>query len=97
MGVELREATFHALGDGPGSHGGSADSFDPFFGIVDANDLVNGLSVVEFEVVFVVEDTFVVFLVIVTFAKAEADDGVACGIEDDEGVGGTLVAVEVFE
>ena len=58
---------------------------------------MNGLSVVEFEVVFVVEDTFVVFLVIVTFAKAEADDGVACGIEDDEGVGGTLVAMEVFE
>jgi len=97
FGIKLGEATFHALGDGPGSHGGSADAFDARFGVVEIDDLLHGFSVVEFEVIFVVENALVVFLVVVAFAKAEADDGVTVGIENDERVSGTLVAVKVFE
>ena len=96
-GIEMGEATFDALGDGPGSHGGSADAFDASFGIVEIDDLLHGFSVVEFEVIVVFENALVVFLVVVALAEAEANDGVAVGIENDERVSGALVAVKVFE
>lgn len=97
LGIEMGEATFDALGDGPGSHGGSADAFDAGFGVIEINDLLHGFPVVELEVILVVENAFVVFFVVVTFTKTKARDGVAVRIENDERVSGTLVAVKVFE
>ena len=97
LGIEMGEATFDALGDGPGSHGGSADAFDAGFGVVEIDDLLHGFPVVELEVILVVENAFVVFFVVVAFAKTKARDGVAAGIENDESVGGSLVAVKVFK
>ena len=74
--------------------GGSADAFD--FGLIDSKDLVDGQSIVEFKKVGVIENTFVVFFVVVAFAEAEPDH-FCCGIiQNNENIGWSLISVKIF-